>query len=348
MTTNPLSESMPALVWEAPRRMALHTQSLPTLQADEVLIKVAFAGICGSELSGYLGHNALRVPPLVMGHEFSGEIVARGEAVTDPQLALGTPVTANPMVYCGECDYCQSGRQSLCVQRRLVGAHRPGAFAGYVSIPARQVLPLPENVSLVDGALAEPVACAARIVELAGVGRGETVFVAGAGTIGLLTLQILLHQGAGRVFITDVDALRLAAAGELGGEALNPRAVEVVKTVREATGKRGVAASVDAVGLALTREQCVSATCTGGTLILSGLHEETSAMPVADMIRREIVARGCFAYSRANFAYAVQLLAQGAVRLSPWVVTAPLAEGGQWFDRLVEGASGAAKILLTP
>ncbi len=349
MTEQTVSRVMPALVWEAPRQMAVRELPLPEPGEEEVSIKVAFCGICGSELSGYLGHNALRVPPLVMGHEFSGEIVALGERAPEryPNLRLGMRVTANPLVHCGECEPCRLGLNQLCANRKLVGAHRPGAFAGYTTIPAQQVVPLPESVSMENGSLAEPAACGVRIAELAGPLQGETVLVLGAGPIGLFALQSLQIQGAAQVFIADLNPERLAAGAALGGRPLDPRQDDVVKTVRAATGGRGAAAAVDAVGTAATRAQCVAATRTTGKVILSGLHEETSAIPAADIIRREILVKGSFAYSPANFTRAVELLAQGAVRLHPWVVKAPLAEGGAWFERLVAGA-GVAKVLLVP
>ena len=126
-------EVMKALVWVAPNQMEVRDEPIPVLHPDEVLIQVSYAGICGSELSGYLGHNALRVPPLIMGHEFSGKIIALGaEAKTrNPALEMGQLVTVNPMVYCGVCEYCLAGETHLCTSRRLIGAHRPGAFAEF-------------------------------------------------------------------------------------------------------------------------------------------------------------------------------------------------------------------------
>jgi threonine dehydrogenase-like Zn-dependent dehydrogenase len=273
-----LPDGMPSLVWEAPRRMTLQQAPLPVLQPEDVLIRVAYAGICGSELSGYLGHNALRVPPLVMGHEFSGEIAALGEqALThNPRLKLGQRVTANPMIYCGKCDYCQSGDTHLCSSRRLVGAHRPGAFAGYTTVPAWMVIPLPDGVDLRKAALTEPVAVSVRIAAAAGNVQGETMLITGAGTVGILTLQLLQQNGAARIFITDTDPDRLAVAASLGGEALNPLEADVAQAVRAATGGKGAAAAVDAVGKAVTRDQCVKSVRPGGSVILSGLHEETS------------------------------------------------------------------------
>jgi len=313
-------------------------------------VKVAFAGICGSELSGYLGHNALRVPPLVMGHEFSGEIASLGSRATIayPHLAKGQKVTVNPLSCTGDSLLQQRGLDQLCPTRQLLGAHRPGAYAEYVPVPAHSVMPLPDGMPLRLGALTEPVGCAVRIGELAGSVSGKTCLIIGAGPIGLLSLQLFLHLNAAKVFVAEIDPERLAMGAELGGQTIDPRRQDVVDVVQQATKNRGVEVAVDAVGTAVTRQQCISATMPTGTVILSGLHEESSVMPAADIIRREIVVRGSFAYSPANFATAIDLLAQGKIRLDPWIVEAPLRDGGQWFDRLIDAPGNVSKVLLIP
>ncbi len=341
---------MQALVWEAPSRMVLREEERPAPAAGEVVIQVAFVGICGSELSGYLGHSTLRVPPLVMGHEFSGKIVELGPDV-DRQatgLRVGQSVTVNPLSHCGQCEYCRAGVNQLCAKRVLLGAHRPGAYAEFVATPVQTVTPLPIGMSLRTGALTEPVACAVRIGEMAGDVAGQDCLVIGAGPIGLLAMQVLFFNGARRVFIADLSPERLAMADDLNGIVIDSREADVVETVRNGTKGRGVAVSVDAVGLAITRTQCISATRAGGTMILSGLHQEVSEMPAADIIRREIVVRGSFAYAPSNFARAVELLDQGVVDLDPWIVEAPLRDGGRWFDRLIDDPGDVSKVLLTP
>lgn len=340
---------MQALVWEGPREMQLREQDVPRPKPGEVVVKVEYAGICGSELSGYLGHNSLRVPPLVMGHEFSGTIAAFGDGAQASAAGLseGQAVTVNPLAACGSCDYCAAGSSHLCAKRQLIGAHRPGAYAEYVTVPAELALPLPEGMSLRTGSLTEPVAVGVRIGKMAGQVQGEDVLIIGAGPIGLLALQAIQARGAGRVFIADRDADRLAMGAALGGEAIDATDVDTAQAVRELTGA-GVAVAVDAVGTAVTRRQCVSALRSAGTLVLSGLHEETSAIPAAEIIRRELVLRGSFAYSPADFVEALRLLAAGAVRLDPWIVEAPLADGGQWFDRLLEAPGNVSKVLLIP
>jgi threonine dehydrogenase-like Zn-dependent dehydrogenase len=337
---------MKTLVWEGPSIMNIRQQDNPAPLADEIQVKVAYAGICGSELSSYLGHNALRVPPVVMGHEFSGEISAVGVGVEG--LTTGQTVTVNPLSSCGNCRHCAAGLNHLCPKRRLVGAHRPGAYAEYVNVPAASVMALPADITLQQGAMVEPVAVGVRLGELAGDVAGETALVVGAGPIGLLALQALQNKGAKQVLIADLSPERLAMGKALGGITLNPKTDDVVQIVREASNGEGAAVSVDAVGLAITRKQCVEAIRASGTMLLSGLHEETSAMPAADIIRREIVVRGCFAYSPANFAEAVLRLQDGSLRLEPWVIEAPLEEGGPWFERLLGDPGDVAKVLLVP
>ncbi len=341
---------MKALIWEAARTMTMREEPMPSPAADEILVKVTHAGICGSELGGYLGHNALRRPPLIMGHEFAGEIAELGAEVSSlrPDLNPGQAVTVNPLWHCGECRDCRRGVNQLCHRRQLLGAHRPGAFAEYVNAPAKLALPLPAGMDTRIGALTEPVGCAVRIAELAGDVAGGDCLVIGAGPIGLLSLQMLNLKDARRVFIVEMDNERLRMGAELGGIPIQPRETDAVQTVRNATDGQGVAVSVDAVGSAVTREQCIAATRAGGRLILSGLHEERSVMPAADMIRREIQAHGSFAYSPANFAQALDLLEQGAVRLDPWIIEAPLQAGGKWFDRLIDAPGNVAKALLVP
>lgn len=341
---------MQALVWEAPSRMRMREQARPAPEVNEVLIQVAYAGICGSELSGYLGHNALRVPPLVMGHEFSGTIVAMGpqEDADTADLRTGMDVTVNPLYCDAGTELQRRGLDHLCPTRRLVGAHVPGAYAQFVTVPASTVHPLPAGMSLRTGALTEPVGCGVRIGELAGEVRGQPALVIGMGPIGLLALQVLRRNGAETVFAVDLDRDRLKMGARYGGATLDPRQDDVVQTVLEATDGQGVAVSVDAVGTGLTRTQCASATRATGRVILSGLHEETSEFPAADIIRREIALYGSFAYSPANFRAALALLAEEAISLEPWIVEAPLAEGGAWFDRLIEAPGDVSKVLLVP
>lgn len=319
----------------------------PVAAEGEVVIRVAHVGICGSELGGYLGHNALRVPPLVMGHEFSGIVTAVAEgAATD--LAPGDAVTCNPMVPCGACAFCAEGLPHLCAARSLIGAHRPGAFAEMVAAPARAVHRLPAGMSLRLGAMIEPFAVGIRIGRQAGDVAGRPALVIGAGPIGLLAMQMLLAGGVSEVFVADLDPERRAMAAELGGAAIDPAATPTVARVRAATGGLGVPVTVDAVGSAGTRAEAVAATRSGGKVLLSGLHAEASDFPASEVIRREITVQGVFCYDARDFADAIEAAAQGSLTLGRWIVEAPLAEGGAWFDRLIHRPGNVSKVLLQP
>ena len=217
---------MRALVWEGPRNMQLRTADDPRPGPDEVLIKVAHSGICGSELGGYLGHNSLRKPPLVMGHEFSGVVVERGSNLAEHRLPTGTRVTVNPLIPGHGSPAATRGRQNLSRNRQILGIHRPGSFAEYVVAPAHNTYPLPDNLDLETAALTEPMACAIRAARMADVGPHDTALVTGLGPIGLLTAMVLAEAGLRAVFATDIDAdrrrmgdvLRACRHGSVGGE----------------------------------------------------------------------------------------------------------------------------------
>jgi 2-desacetyl-2-hydroxyethyl bacteriochlorophyllide A dehydrogenase len=337
---------MKALVYEGPREMKILDVPKPVIEPNEVLIQVVYSGICGSELSGFLGKNSLRKPPLIFGHEFSGRIVEVGEDVDKDQLYIGQRVTANPLVTCGQCDSCLQGKQQLCTHRKLLSAALPGSNAAYVKIPAPFVLPLPDHVSFELGALTEPVACGIRVVEQANVKPTDSVLIIGMGPIGLLILQVMRIHGVKSVFVADMNLDRLQMAKQYGGISLNPKEINVIEEIRRLTG--GVNVAVDAVGASVTRNQCIESLAVGGRVIFTGLHEADSSLPINTIIRNEIECFGSFAYSSLNFKTALQLLADGRIGLSEGLVKAPLEEGNMWFERLLGNSENVSKVLLYP
>jgi 2-desacetyl-2-hydroxyethyl bacteriochlorophyllide A dehydrogenase len=331
-------ESMKVLVYEGPRQMNIRIQAIPKLAPNEVLIHVNKVGICGSELSGYLGHNSLRKPPLVMGHEFSGIIARTGEGVS--RFTEGDRVTANPLVTCGSCNYCREGRAQLCLHRSLLGAHRPGAFAEYVAVPETNVYLLQDHLSMEEGAFAEPFACAVHVCRLLQLAPMDKLLILGAGPIGLFVLQAAHVFGLREIVVVDLNQERLAIASELGAR--------VVTNLQELGYSSEIAfhAAVDAVGMAITRQQCVNAVRPGGKVIFTGLHEADSILPINTAIRNEIQMTGSFAYSPQDFEIALQWIQEGFVNLLPWVEQAPLQDGGKCFEKLLNGPGKVAKILL--
>ncbi|MBB6730799.1 galactitol-1-phosphate 5-dehydrogenase [Cohnella sp. CBP 2801] len=331
---------MQALVYEGPRTMIVREVPVPEPRSDEALIRVARAGICGSELGGYLGHNSLRKPPLIMGHEFSGVVAKLGTQAEGAGLRVGDRVTANPLATCGKCRYCRSGETQLCPSRQLLGAHRPGAFAEYVAVPAENVYRLDDKLSFEEGALAEPYACAAHVCRLLALKPADRLLICGAGPIGLLVLQAAQIYGLRDIVVLDLNEERLDIARELGAVA----SAELAGAAAVPEG--GFDAAVDAVGAQATRQLGIAQVRPGGTVVFTGLHEADSRLPVNDMIRSETVTRGAFAYSREDFETALRWLAEGRANLLSWSLTAPLAEGSACFEKLVSGPGKVAKIFL--
>src|SRR5688572_14098758 len=297
------NEMMQALVWLGPRDMVQRAEPVPKPAEGEVLISVGAVGICGSELSGFLGHNSLRVPPLIMGHEGAGQVVQStgGTFATGEVATVGARVMVNPLVVCGTCDRCLAGRSNLCRRRQLVGAHRPGAFAQYVAIPARQCYPLPESLSLVAGSLAEPLACSVRAVALSRVKPQERLLILGAGPIGLCAVAAARAQGVEQIVISDVVSQRLEIARHWGAsDVINAREQDVVAFVQQRY-PGGVDSVIDAVGATAVRTQAIRAVVPGGHVVLIGLHDEESVMPANYLIRQEITVTGTFAYTDEAF-----------------------------------------------
>jgi threonine dehydrogenase-like Zn-dependent dehydrogenase len=329
---------MKALVYEGPHQMIMRDVPVPAVQPDEVLIRVAYSGICGSELSGFEGKNALRKPPLIMGHEFTGTIAALGDTVQKsyPDLSPGLPVTVNPLISCSHCPYCQIERPQLCPNRKLLSASLPGSNAEYVTVRADAIYPLPHGMSLTTGSLTEPAACAVHAASL--IQPAENALVVGAGPIGLLVIEALQQRGFNTIYCADLNSERLAMAESLGAQS-----VRLDDQFHEK-----VTVSMDAVGSAVTRQASMAATRAGGHVVWIGLHERFSEIDVNDAIRREITCHGAFAYNHTNFNDALSMLHRGDLHLSEaWTRIEPLKNGASCFEELLRGSS-VAKIWLTP
>ena len=346
-----LPVTMDALVWTAPRRMEMQRVPVPRPGAGEILLEVGAVGICGSELSGYLGQNSLRVPPLVMGHEVSGRIVQMGDDLPAGahSLALGQRVAVNPIIGCGDCPQCEASMPNLCQRRRIIGAHCAGGFAQYVAVPAAQCSPLSTNLRDEAGALAEPLACSARAVHHARWQQDSALLILGAGTIGLFCLAVARAEGNGAIVISDMLDARLDVARAWGATyAVNGRAADAKEQLRAAM-PGGAACVIDAVGSDATRALALQLVRPGGRVVYIGLHDESSPLAANYLVRQEIAVQGSFAYTPADFAHALDLLERGVITPGPtWTEERPLAGGAAAFAGLLDGTIATPKIILRP
>ncbi|MBM7567731.1 zinc-dependent alcohol dehydrogenase [Paenibacillus sacheonensis] len=358
---------MKAVMWTGAERMSVIDHPLPEPEANEVLIKVSHVGICGSDLEGYLGHNSLRHPPLLMGHEFSGTIVGFGggsgsgesaeagsseggsaSSENTAALALGDRVVVNPLIHCGACPRCIRGQFNLCDRRRIIGIHRPGAYAEHIAVPAAQVVRIPEGLTDLRASLTEPLACSLRAARraMATVPMGNVAII-GAGAIGLLSAFSARLLGAGKIFVLDNNPLRLKHVAELGFDgAVDSSDADAVAAMLKASGPKGIDVVIDAAGFSVTRSLAKRIVNTGGTIMNIGLGSGESVLPVNDMIRSETTVLGSFCYAPQDFADALELLAAGKVTEAGWTTIRPLADGPACFASLVRGEVPHGKIIL--
>ena len=340
---------MKALLLSEYRHLEVAEVATPKPQAGEVLLRVAACGICGSDVHGYDGSSGRRIPPIVMGHEASGVVAAVGEGVRG--LCEGDRVTLDSTVYCGECANCVRGDINLCDRREVLGVscadyRRAGAFAEFVSVPARIIYKLPDGLGFEDAALLEAVAVALHAVSLVTFAPGSTALVVGAGTIGLLLQQALRVAGCSRVLVADPDRSRLALSQTLGANVTISE--NVAETVSDLTSGIGVDMVVEAVGKTESIATSIDCVRKGGTVVLVGNVTPEVKIHLQKVVSRQLRLQGSCA-SAGEYPRAIELISKKEIQVKPLITAvAPLEEGPRWFERLYAREPNLMKIVLTP
>lgn len=291
-------------------------------QPDDVLIQVKAAGVCGSDLHGYTGQTGRRTPPLIMGHEAAGVVLATGAGVTD--LPQGTRVAILPIDERGP-------------RRRLMGMDAPGAYAPQVVWPAHNLYHLPDSVSFEAGSLAEPLGVAIHAVERVNLDGVTSAVVVGAGTIGLLVASVLRHRGVKQIAITDLSDERLDIAKRVGLDVtINPSAEDPVDSILGMTDGAGADVAFEAVGIGATVAQAHATVKYGGTIVWIGNNLKIIKVDMQQVVTRELDIRGTYGMTGANFDEAIALLAAGAIPVEMLINRrAELREGPVLFDELL-------------
>jgi threonine dehydrogenase-like Zn-dependent dehydrogenase len=336
-----------ALHYPAFDRLEITDVAPAPLQPDEVRLRVSACGLCGSELESFKHHSPRRPPPLVMGHEFCGVITEAGAGVRDWQP--GARVVSNSLVPCGRCVRCERGDTHLCAQRQIFGMHRPGAFAEFVNVPARCLIPWPEGLPAEAAALAEPLANGIHVVNLSRHLPAATALVIGAGPIGLFCQQALQVLRGSQVFVADLSPERLAVAKKLGAtRVINSRTEDAAAILRAATGGEGADLTVDAVGNTPTKKLSLEALRPGGTSVWIGLHENTVTLDTYNLTLPEKQVFGSYAAKIEELRQALDLMASGKVDAHSWVQRFPLKDGVPAFHRMLAAQGADLKAVLCP
>jgi L-iditol 2-dehydrogenase len=326
-----------------PRDLRVEEVPPPTAAADEVLVRVGVAGLCGTDHRIFTGDRAVAYPR-VMGHEFVGLVGAVGEGVT--RVAIGDRVVVEPNYSCGTCPLCREGNRNLCLSRTAIGIDVDGCFAEVVRVPVRCCWPAPRGVADEDLMLTEPLAVVVRAVGRAGVRAGETAAVVGGGTLGLLALQVLRAHAA-RVLCVGRTGRRLPLARELGAEAVHATSDGPLAAVaREFSGREGVDCVIETAGTPDAVNRALELVRPGGRVVLTGLPHAPTPVSFFSVVRREVTITGSMIYQE-EFAEAMRLIASGRVRTAPLIThRVPLAEIGRAFVAHEEPA--AIKVAVVP
>lgn len=313
-----MNGTMNAAVMEGIGKMGYTRRPIPTPKADEVLVKLEYVGICGSDMhyyeTGAIGDYVVK-PPFVLGHEPGGTVVGVGSHVT--HLKVGDKVALEPGKTCGHCEFCRQGKYNLCPD--VVFFATPpvdGVFQEYVAHEAALCFKLPENVSTLEGALIEPLAVGFHAANQGGAHAGQTAVVMGAGCIGLVSMMALKAEGVSRVYVVDVMAKRLKKALELGADGvINGKDEDAVEAVRKLTGGAGCDLVIETAGTEFTTRQAIHMTKKGASVVLVG-YSKTGEMtlPMSLALDKELTFKTVFRY-RHIYPMAIDAVAAGKVNL---------------------------------
>jgi len=331
---------MKALVYTQPNKVIYREEADPVLSEGDAKVRVEAAGICGSDLHAYLGHDNRRPGPLILGHEAAGVVV--GGSMD------GQKVVVNPLVTCGHCSACLSGRSNLCAKREIISmAPRQGAFAQFLSVPEHNLIPVPEGMNMAKAALAEPIATGWHAVSVAAKAMHRPLaesraLVFGGGAVGLSAALSLHAQGCTDILLAETNELRRKTVAR----------ADICKPFdpinNNIAGDNSVDVVIDCVGGKPTRAGAISAIRPGGVIVHVGLMDAAGDMDVRKLTLQEVTFIGTYTYTMQDFQATVAAMHSGALGNLDWYEERVLEDGPAAFSDLIEGRTGFAKIILRP
>lgn len=350
---------MKAALWYNEKDIRVENIAEPAVGDHEVKIKVSYCGICGSDLHEYLA-GPIFIPvdkphpiskdkaPIVMGHEYAGEVVEVGEAVTD--IHIGDRVCVEPIYSCGKCTSCQKGHYNVCEQLGFVGLSGGyGGFAEYSVVPSKMVHKIPDHMTWEQAALVEPTAVAVHAVRQSELRIGDSVAVFGTGPIGLLVIQAAKAAGASKIIAVEVSPERREIAKQVGAHTvINPLEVDAVEVIKHATNGIGVDVAFEVAGIEPTIQAAIQATRVEGNVVNISIWEKAANIPLNNFILTERRMTSIIAY-RNIFPQVIQLIANNQIQASELVTKHIKLENivSEGFDALTKNKN-QIKILVSP
>ena len=347
-----MAETMKAAVLHAVDDLRIDEVPVPKITPERnVLVRIVSVGVCGSDVHwwkrGYIGPNRLE-SPTIMGHEAAGEVV---EVYGDARgLQPGDRVAIEPGYTCRKCEFCRSGHYNMCPDVVFLAAPPvDGAFCEYITWPADFLFPLPDNMSMDEGAMLEPLSVGLHAARRSGVRAGDSVAIFGAGAIGLCALQSARAHGATTIIAADLVPLRLELAEKLGAtEVLDAGAVDVEDAIMDLTQGRGVDVAIECAGTVPTIQTAMRVTRSAGKVQLVGMPAETDPqIPLYQLINRELDVSGLFRYAGC-YPPAIELVSSGRVDVASLITHHfPLEQTVEAMQFAHENKDKAVKVVVT-
>lgn len=335
---------MKALVWTEKEKVEIQERALPDYK-DRVLIKVAYAGICGSDVGVYLGTHPRAKAPLIMGHEFSGIVEAIGENVkTD--LKPGDKVVVNPLYYCGKCRACLNGHFQVCRSLRLYGTDSDGGMAEYAAIPEQSIIRMDPETDLRKAAVVEPVAVVVHGLRMVKNHFYSSACVTGLGPMGLLTALMLKETGVRKLFAVEANEKRAEYGRKLGLTVLNPKETDPVAYILNETDGEGADLLVEASGSAAVAASISEYTAVRGEILLLSVFKHPATLDLRAINFKEQTMVGTRCYTALDFKDAVSYVnSHGDIVEAVISHTLPLEKGQEIFQEIISGHSDTMKVL---
>jgi L-iditol 2-dehydrogenase len=343
---------MKALVLEEYMQLNYRDFPKPEIEPNEVLVQVKACGICGSDVHGIDGSTGRRKPPIVMGHEASGEIAEVGKNVSE--WKTGDRVTFDSTIYPLDDWFTRKGHYNLSDNRKVLGVspgeyRKHGAFAEYVTVPTHILYKIPDNVSFEQAAMVEPVAVAAHAINISKIQPGQSAVVVGAGMVGMFVVNMLKIAGANPVIAIDLDEKKLELAKEFGAtHTIQSTDSTLSEKVKNLTKNRGADFGFEVVGISETVNSCINSLRKGGTAVLVGNLKPEITIPLQKIVTTELSLLGSCAIN-GEYEMVLDLMSTGKINVDKMIsAVAPLSEGASWFNRLYNKEPGLNKVILRP
>ena len=330
---------MKALVYTKKETLTYREEANAIIKKGEILIKVSAAGICGSDMHAYHGHDDRRIPPLILGHEISGT-----------NQNDNSPVVINPLITCRSCHECTTGREHLCQNRGLLGmtkpVNRPGGFAEFVSVPNQNISSVPTEIDLNSLSLTEPTAVAYHAIKIAKQSSFVTIqkskiLIIGGGAIGLLLALILQAKNSQDITIIDTNKKRLAVCKKASNcNISHPDDSNVLDNNYDIV--------FDAVGFATTRQKSIQTVKQGGVIIHIGLSQAAGEFDFRKTTLQEVTFIGTYCYTNEDFQLSLNMLVEKKIGDLSWLDYRSLKDGANAFREIHDGTTSSPKIILLP